>query len=514
MKKFLSMIAIAALVTNFLACSDDPAPADPEAPTATAPSNVTSLVANDEATITFEISTPAGFKSAEVTATAGSAVIAEEPTVGATTGDVVVTFTSGAVNTAGSVTLTVTDNNNREAAAIAIVDVTDEIEISDNITANTTWRTGNTYVLAGRIAVVDGVTLTIEPGVVVKGQAGTTVNASALIIARGAKIMAEGTANQPIIFTSVADQIEPGELESPNLLPSVNSLWGGLLILGKAPISVSTNEDEFQIEGIPADDENGLYGGTNAADNSGVLRYISIRHGGADIGEGNEINGLTLGGVGSGTVVENIEVVANFDDGIEIFGGAVNVSDVLVWNAGDDGVDTDQAWTGTLDNFIVIAGTTTDHALEIDGPEGALGDDNGNASSTLVNGSIKGYIDASGGGTELGDFRDGARGSYENIFFFNFPDPTLGAGRGDLSLSNNSGNASEPTETTDNFASGDLSFSGLEVVLAGTATVANTFKSGTEANASSVTAGNNTVGADATAFSWTWADADDQLADF
>jgi len=133
-------------------------------------------------------------------------------------------------------------------------------------------------------------------------------------------------------------------------------LWGGILILGNAKGSFAGGVTEVQIEGIPASDTNGLYGGSNDADNSGVLKYISIRHGGANIGEGNEINGLTLGGVGSGTVIENIEVVANQDDGIEWFGGTVSVKNALVWNSGDDAVDTDQAWAGTLDNFIVICG--------------------------------------------------------------------------------------------------------------------------------------------------------------
>lgn len=516
MKKILSMLAIATMVTSFWACDDDPKPSNPNAPSVTAPSGVTSMVANDEVTLTFGVETPAGYASANVTATGGTAVITTQPAAGSTEGDVVVTFTSGTANTAGSVELEVIDAEGNEGKGTAILDVTDEVEISENITANVTWRTGNTYILAGRIAVVDGVTLTIEPGVVVKGQAGTTVNASALIIARGAKIMADGTAAEPIIFTSVADQIEPGEIQSPNLLPSVNSLWGGLLIMGKAPISVSTNEDEFQIEGIPADDENGLYGGTNPTDNSGVLRYISIRHGGSDIGEGNEINGLTLGGVGSGTVVEHIEVVANFDDGIEIFGGTVNVSNVIVWNAGDDGIDTDQAWSGTLDNFVVIAGTTTDHTLEIDGPEGTFGDNNGDGGPTVTNGSVKGYIvdAAAGTGTELGDFRDGARGTWSNIFFFNFPDPTLGAGRGDFSLSNNAA-GSETTETTGNFASGDLAFANLQVVLAGSSTVSNVFKGGTSAHATAVLADAKTVGADASQFeNWTWADAKDQLVGF
>lgn len=159
---------------------------------------------------------------------------------------------------------------------------------------------------------------------------------------------------------------------------------GGLLILGKAPISGSGSAEAVQIEGIPASDVNGLFGGTDPADNSGELTYISIRHGGANIGEGNEINGLTLGGVGSGTKVENIEIISNQDDGLEVFGGSVNIKNVIVWNAGDDQIDCDQAWTGTLDNFIAILGTDSDHGLEFDGPEGSR-----TGSFTVKNGSLK-----------------------------------------------------------------------------------------------------------------------------
>ena len=90
--------------------------------------------------------------------------------------------------------------------------------------------------------------------------------------------------------------------------------------------------------------------------------------GGANIGEGNEINGLTLGGVGSGTVIENIEIVSNQDDGIEWFGGAVSITNAVVWNTGDDAIDTDQAWSGTLDNFVVI--NPGDECFELDGGEG------------------------------------------------------------------------------------------------------------------------------------------------
>jgi hypothetical protein len=366
-----------------------------------------------------------------------------------------------------------------------------EVVVTENVTANTTWTADKIWILGSRIAVTSGVTLTIEPGTIIKGQAGTGANATALIIARGAKINAVGTAAAPIIFTSIADEIQPGQIASPNLDPTLSGLWGGLMIMGNAPISADASS--VQIEGIPASDPNGLYGGSDAADNSGVVKFVSIRHGGANIGEGNEINGLTLGGVGNGTVIENVEVVANQDDGIEFFGGTVNVTNALVWNAGDDAIDTDQAWAGTLNNFIVVCGNQTDHALEIDGPEGSL-----LAGHTLTNGTVKGN-DAS----ELGDFRSSARGDFNNIYFFDFPDPATD-GRGDFSLSSG-------TDAT--FAAGDLTFSNLQVTLPTGVALTAVFKAGTDVHATDVAAGANTVGANVSAFSsWTWAGVSGNLA--
>jgi len=292
-----------------------------------------------------------------------------------------------------------------------------EIVVTANISANTTWSSDKVYVLGGRVTVLDGVTLTIEPGTVIKGQAGTGANATALLIARGGRLMAEGTADAPIIFTSVADEIMPsditdGNFESPNLDPNINGLWGGIIVLGKAPISASNDNgdvSEVQIEGIPTSDANGLYGGSVADDNSGILKYISIRHGGTNIGSGNEINGLTLGGVGSGTTVENIEVVANQDDGIEWFGGTVNTKNVVVWNCGDDGIDTDQAWAGTLDNFVVV--TVSGHSFELDGPEGSM-----NAGHKIMNGSVI-CSDADVTSQDLINTDDNSIVDLEKIFF-------------------------------------------------------------------------------------------------
>ncbi|MFO7978677.1 MAG: hypothetical protein R6U64_08460 [Bacteroidales bacterium] len=293
--------------------------------------------------------------------------------------------------------------------------------VTQNLSGSTTWSNEKVYQLGGRIVVPEGATLTIEPGTIIKGEAGTGANATALVVARGGKIIAEGTDSAPIIFTSVADEIMPediqaGNFASPNLDPDLNGLWGGVIVLGNARISASNDVgdvSQVQIEGIPTSDPNGLYGGDNDQDDSGILKYISIRHGGSNIGAGNEINGLTLGGVGSGTVIENIEIVGNQDDGIEWFGGSVNLTNAMVWNVGDDAIDADQSWSGTLDNFVIIS--PADHNFELDGPEGSYA-----AGYTIKNG----YVIANDFQTErfssdLINTDDNTIVNLENIFFTN-----------------------------------------------------------------------------------------------
>ncbi len=495
MKKKSILYVMTAAVVLFNACKEDKDETF-KAPVVTAPANQT-VTFSQEVELSFSYVVEAGFKTATVNATNGTAEISTNGVANAKNGTIVLIFTAGTTVGAGSVELTVTDNQNQTGQATAVISVLEEqmiFEVEGNITANATWQSGKVYILKNRVTVVSGVTLTIQPGVVVKGEAGTGANATALLIARGGKIMAEGTAEQPIIFTSIADEIMPGQIASPNMEIGVNGLWGGLIVLGNAPISASASS--AQIEGIPASDTNGLYGGDNATDDSGVLKYISIRHGGANIGDGNEINGLTLGGVGSGTIIENVEVIANQDDGIEWFGGTVSVKNALIWNAGDDAVDTDQAWAGTLDNFVVICGADTDHALEIDGPEGTL-----MAGHTVKNGSVKGIATA-----ELGDFRSGARGSFQDIYFFGFTNPANNGGRGDFSLSGDA--------TLANFASGVLAFSGLQITLDAETDLNAVFKHGTDAHASAVAMGANTVGATIPSFGWTWASAAGELANF
>ncbi|MDB0006878.1 hypothetical protein N9E30_02895 [Flavobacteriales bacterium] len=286
-------------------------------------------------------------------------------------------------------------------------------EYSGVISESVTWTKDNVYELSGRVVVPSGVTLTIEAGTVVKAYPGQEANACALIVARGGKLMAEGTAAEPIIFTTTADQITNTHTNYPgfaNLDESYKGYWGGLIVLGNAEISADA--DQKQIEGIPASDSNGLYGGSDNSDNSGVIRYIQIRHGGTLLGDDNEINGLTLGGVGNGTTIEYVEVIGNVDDGIECFGGSVNIDHALVWAQGDDAFDIDQSYSGTINNFMGIADAESDHALEIDGPEGSMV-----GLFTMSNGTLKGF---NSNGGEYADFRKEATGTLSNTYFYNF----------------------------------------------------------------------------------------------
>ncbi len=325
--------------------------------------------------------------------------------------------------------------------------------------------------------------------------------------------MAQGTASEPIIFTSVADeittdQVASGDFKSPNLDATVNGLWGGILILGNAPISASASPT--QIEGIPTSDQNGLYGGSDVADNSGVISYVSIRHGGTNIGDGNEINGLTLGGVGNGTTIENIEIIGNQDDGIEFFGGSVDVTNLIILNVGDDAVDTDQEWTGTLDNFIVIQGSESDHALELDGGEGSIND----VKFTLKNGSCKGWYstDDSIGG-EYADLRSKVQCEIESIYFFNF------GINSDFELDNDG--------VSDNYKNGKVTISALKFntshltsgnltaasILTDKSTAGDAFNSLTSTKADNVSTA--TGGATKASFSnWTWSSQANLLNDF
>ncbi len=211
---------------------------------------------------------------------------------------------------------------------------------------NVTLKSGHNYVIDGLVFVNEGQTLIIEPGVVIRAKTGQGVNASALIVARGGKIMANGTPERPIVFTVEGDDLQ-GSIPLKN-----KGLWGGLVILGRAPVN-NFSQESF-IEGIPETEPRGVFGGNSTDDNSGSLRYVSIRHGGTNIGEGNEINGLTLGGVGNATVIEFVEIMSILDDGIEVFGGMVNLKNIVIAFCGDDAIDCDLGYTGKMQYILAI----------------------------------------------------------------------------------------------------------------------------------------------------------------
>ncbi len=249
------------------------------------------------------------------------------------------------------------------------------VNVQNDIIADTTWTRDNQYILKDYIFVASGATLSIEAGTIIKADQGSGDAAPALIITQGSKIHADGNYSDPIIFTSVLDT-------GNNLSKDDKGLWGGLIILGNAPINSNggSNADNTPltntIEGIPS--TSGIsgrsfpaawaqYGGTNDLDDSGFLRFVSIRHGGAEIGAGNEINGLTLAGVGEMTQIEHVEIFANRDDGIEFFGGSVDAKYLSVAYAGDDSFDIDEGYNGRLQYLLSIQDENSNRAIEWDG---------------------------------------------------------------------------------------------------------------------------------------------------
>ena len=287
-----------------------------------------------------------------------------------------------------------------------------DINAGDNVT----WTADNIYHLDGFVFVEAGATLTIEAGTVIKGleTPSTNDNASALIIARDAQIFANGTESAPIIFTAeIDDTTDPADTEATD-----RGLWGGLIILGNGTLGARTAET--RVEGIPEGEARALFGGTDDADNSGVLRYVSIRHGGAELSPGDEINGLTLGGVGSGTTIEHIEVIANSDDGIEFFGGAVNVKFATVSFSGDDSFDWDLGWQGKGQFWFALHGADNgDNGGELDG---AQPDDNARFSSpTIYNATFIGAgCDGNAANSTAVLFRDGTGGIVQNSIFTDY----------------------------------------------------------------------------------------------
>ncbi len=241
------------------------------------------------------------------------------------------TVPSGA--TSGNITFTVTDKQSTPKTGTATVAMTvgkETVTVDATITANTTWSASKYYLLKGNVYVQSGAELTIEPGTIIFGD---KVTKGALIISRGAKIHAKGTAAAPIVFTSSA----------PKGFRNYGD-WGGVVILGKA---VNNQSLDQSIEGISAPTgDNGKYGGQADDDNSGEFYYARIEFAGIALSTDNELNGLTLGSVGSATQIHHIQVSYSGDDSYEWFGGTVNTSYLVAYRGWDDEFDTDFGYRG------------------------------------------------------------------------------------------------------------------------------------------------------------------------
>jgi hypothetical protein len=314
-------------------------------------------------------------------------------------------------------------------------DGADAIRVTNDISTNTNWTNDNEYCLDGLIFVNDGATLEIQPGTVVRGVLASNITsgdaASSLIVRRGGRIVADGAPGSPIIFTSELDDLSIAD----DLTEEDRGLWAGIILLGEATTNQpSTNN---QIEGIPFDPDTGegdeaQYGGQNDNDDSGILRYVSVRHSGFSITgeEGDEIQGITLGGVGNGTTIEYVEIFASADDGIEWFGGTVDVKYAAVAFSFDDAYDYDQGWRGNGQFWLCIAGTdAAGRCGEHDGGD-AGGDDAQPFATPVISNAT--YIGSGQTAPAEGDgndwafrMRDGAGGFYYNSIFTDFPDRAI-----------------------------------------------------------------------------------------
>lgn len=256
------------------------------------------------------------------------------------------------------------DDNNDETAPSSATNFTlttlpdGTIQVEGSSNQNVTFDSSKTYLLKGFVYVEAGATLTIQPGTVIKGDKSSK---GTLIVKRSAKINATGTALNPIVFTSALaiGTRNPGD-------------WGGIIICGNAPINLPGGEG--QIEGGP----DALYGGTNPNDNSGILKYVRIEYAGIPFQPNQEINGLTLGGVGNATQVEYIQISYSGDDACELFGGTVNLKHIITFKNVDDDLDTDNGYVGKVQFAVVLRDA---NIADVSGSNAFESDNDANGSS-------------------------------------------------------------------------------------------------------------------------------------
>lgn len=331
-------------------------------------------------------------------------------------------------------------------AARTDVNISTLTDVNGNLPLATTFTCDNTYIMDQKVYVQDGGDLFIQPGTVVRGVFGTGAAANALIVTRGGQIWANGTDCCPIIFTSTADPLDG------SYSIDIRGQWGGVIILGKATNNLllangglAVADGVGTIEGLLPGDSRHHYGGTDDNDNSGSMEYVSIRHGGTNIGANNEINGLTMGSVGRGTHFEYIEVLSNDDDGFEFFGGTVDLKHATALFCNDDYFDWDQGWRGRGQFWFGVqlpgAAPQGDEGFESDGDDSNSGN-SPFADPTLYNVTLIGR-----GANRAMEAREGTNGVIANSIFANFS-----AG---FEATNE---AARPVDAYDNWLAGTLEF--------------------------------------------------------
>jgi hypothetical protein len=265
---------------------------------------------------------------------------------------------------------------------------TPTVTVSGVITTNTTWTKNNIYLLQGIVYVDDLVTLTIEAGTIIRGDA--TAAASSLIIQRGAKIIANGTPCNPIVFTS-----------SKAIGARLKGDWGGLIILGKAVNNQGLNTPIEGIGTVGPNASRGLHGGTDNADNSGSLKYARIEYAGFVFSANNEINSLTMGSVGSGTTIDYVQTSFGNDDAFEWFGGSVNCKHLVSYRNLDDDFDTDFGYNGTVQFGLAIKDPAISDVPSVSTSEGFESDNNATAPFTPTPKTSASFYNI----TQIGAFR-------------------------------------------------------------------------------------------------------------
>jgi hypothetical protein len=317
---------------------------------------------------------------------------------------------------------------------------TNVVNVNTDITTSTTWTSNNQYNLQKQIYVRNGATLTIEGGTVIGSQTGL---GGSLAVARGSRIYVQGTSVAPVIMTSQADinTWVNGNPKTAKWREACNE-WGNLTLMGNAYISEDATKGNTPapnannvaaMEGLVAqsvNDPNVLYGGGNDNDNSGTISYLSLRYGGKVIGLNNELNGLSLGGIGRGTDIHHIEIMNNVDDGTEIWGGTVNLKYFSIWNIGDDSFDIDQGWRGKAQFIFIVQGYSVDasqgsgvgdNCFETDGAEQS--DYQPVTTGVIYNATVVGQPYDGDQGTA---WRDNCRMQYHNCIFMDIGDQVVG----------------------------------------------------------------------------------------